>query len=415
MSWMTYLEAIESVLSSELDERLDLIILRPGARRALEESERDIALPRMGKAAFSIAQGAAMTGMHPVLDLRQEKNCTDLLLEAVCDLRLGAPALTVLVSAEEAELLMEIPGFLALYPKTVLEAAGFTRAALRSSRASMLIVDQMLFEEEEEIPDEPDFMLLPPEAMIRQEEMNAETAEEAESEESESVEEIEAEEYAPADDVGEDEAEEATAADNAVEDEAEETPAADAGETEAAEGAADHNAVEAEAEESAAEAGEEPLAEEEEAAEESEEEPEQAKEACAEEQKPEPSAEAGRPVTGKGFCASRMLPCNMARLRALADELDMPCERLADLCMEHVSRQSAEFEWQMDAEAVEGECAFLPPVGKAASVWIGCDCLTVSYDPEQTAHTEAAALLRAVRRMLEKPTLLIYDKEGGNV
>ena len=64
-----------------------------------------------------------------------------------------------------------------------------------------------------------------------------------------------------------------------------------------------------------------------------------------------------------------------------------------------------------EAMALSGEAAFLPPEEENAAVWLGSDMLTISYDPAYMAHEEAAKLLRAVKRVLEMPLLLIYDKE----
>ena len=117
-----YLEAIEYVLDTELDARSDLICLRPGARRTFGEAERDMPLPRMGAKAFSVALGAALQGMHPVLDLMQESGAAGLLKEALEDLPAdGLPAMTILACAQDG--LNDLPGVYVLEPETPRQAA----------------------------------------------------------------------------------------------------------------------------------------------------------------------------------------------------------------------------------------------------------------------------------------------------
>lgn len=355
MSTKTYLEALEFVLDSELEARLDVIVFRSGARRALEEAERDVPLPRMGSAAFSVALGAAMTGMHPVLDLRQESDAAALLKEALCALPAGvSPAMTVVVCAGDSNEYMDLPGVYALAPKTPRQAAGFARAALRSDRLNLLIADQTLFAEEDDVPEDGDFILLPldgseePEA--EESEFKADEATEAEISEEAAYEEAEREEvliFLP-------EAAEEAAAPAAVE----ESLVPDAGD---------------------------PV--------------------------PEEEAESAQPERQMCLCAARAVPCDLKGLLALCNALEAPAETIIGRCMAHAARGLAPFEWQYEPEAAEGECAFLPPEEKAASLWLGRDMLTAAYDAARLSHGEAAAILRAVKRVLEKPQLLIYDKE----
>lgn len=337
MSMKTFLEAFESVLADEVAGRCELIVFRPGARHALEESERDIALPRVGKMSLSIALGAAMTGMHPVLDLRSDTGSTEWLMDSLCGLPAGAAsALTVVTDAEDADVLEDIPGVFMMNPQSPRQAVGFTRAALRSDRLTVLILDRALYEEEDDVPEESDFMMLPLEEEIQ----------------------------IPEDD-------------------------------EAPEAEAEVNTDETDA------LPEEPV------------EPDdlQVGDVSEGECKPE-SRETRSDVHQTCFCATRMTSCDLTRLYILADELDMPRAELIGRCMEHVQKQIALFDWQYEADARRGECAFLPPAGEKASLWLGSDALTVSYDAENASHADAAALLRTVRRVLEKPTLLIYDKES---
>jgi len=143
MSMKTYVEAIEYVLDSELDARSDLICLRPGARRALEEADRDLPLPRMGMHSVWVALGAALQGMHPVLDLRQENGAAEFLREALMELPGDAePAMTVILCAGEGA--ESLPGAYVFAPKTPRQAAGFMRSALKMNRLTLLLADQTL-------------------------------------------------------------------------------------------------------------------------------------------------------------------------------------------------------------------------------------------------------------------------------
>jgi hypothetical protein len=95
----------------------------------------------------------------------------------------------------------------------------------------------------------------------------------------------------------------------------------------------------------------------------------------------------------------------------MAGLLGMPEEKLACRCIEHAVKNAAAFDWMFEPDAEEGECAFPAPAGEKAMLWLGYDRLSISYDAEKLSHAQAGALLRAVRRVVEKPELLIYDKE----
>lgn len=354
----TYLEAIEYVLDAELDARGDLICFRPGARRAFEEAERDVPLPRMGAKSFSVALGAALQGMHPVLDLMQESDAAELLKEALEALPADKlPAMTVLACAQDG--LNDLPGVYVFEPRTPRQAAGFMRSALKMNRMTLMLADQALFAEEDEIPEDRAFTLLP---LTDEEESAADEAEEAPAmnEEAEYEEaEAEAPIVVPADE-------------EAAYDEAEANePAVLISDEEAA-------CDEAEAEDPAVIVSEE-------------------------EKKP-----VKREYT---FLAGRQTACDLTALRALCDLLEMDEEMLVERCTGHVLPVCDGFELHVEIDAASGEAAFIPPEEKSASLWLGSDMLTVSYDPSQTPHAEAAKLLRAFRRVLEKPQLLIYDRE----
>ncbi len=377
MSKMTYLEAIEYVLGSEMEARDELIVFRPGARPALVEDERDIALPRLGTSSFSIAMGAALYGMHPVLDLRQEINAAAFLADALCALPAGTlPEMTVLLNADEKENLTDVQGVRVLAPVTPRQAAGFTRAALRSGRITVLAADQALYGMEDEVPGESDFMMLPLEEETGADEAQAAgTPEEAEmaADDAAGVLEDASDEWAGEQDELSDDP--AAAADDGAEDAAADEPAAE--EDDAADGPDDDGAEEADAAADDAEKSGEPC--------------EQSKVMVC-------------------LPAMRSMPCSLKRLQDMAEELDAEAGLLIGRCMEHAAKRYGGFAWEHDRDALSGECAYLP-AEDGASVWLGCDMLTVCYDPARIPHGHAALLLRGVRRLLEKPSLLIYDKE----
>lgn len=360
----TYLEAIEYVLDTELDARGDLICFRPGARRALEDAERDVPLPRMGAKSFSVALGAALQGMHSVLDLMQESGAADLLKEAFSELPAGAmPAMTILACAQDD--LCKLPGVYVLRPETPRQAAGFMRAALRMDRMTLLLADQALFAEEDEIPEDRSFTLLP---------LTGEEEPEAEKENA----------------VTEAPEEAAVLTEEEACDEAEAPAAVIPGEEASGEEEACGEAAE---EESAAAISEEELA-------------------CGEAEEEKPTAEEALPVKKKyGFLASRQTVCDLSALRSLCALLEMDQEMLIERCAGHVLPVCGGFELHTETDAPEGEAALIPPEEESASLWLGSDMLTVAYDPAQLTHADAAKLLRAVKRVLEKPQLLIYDKE----
>ena len=337
MSIMNFLEAVEWVLISEMERREDLMILRPGARRALDESEREIALPRLGETSFSIALGAALTGMHPVLDLRQEEDPVSLLIDALAEMPCGASAsLTVIVDQAEADGLLEFSDLRIFHPKNPRQAAGLLRSALRAEGLSLFIANIELSDLTDDVPDDPEFILLP-------------------------LDDEDAEEILP------------ESCEEELSEEAQEEPA-------------------------------EPEFSDEEII------PIESEEACL---PPEPccapAAESLEPAPSALFFSMRQIPCDLARLNALTEELDAPKGLLEARCMERLKAEDVC--WQQDASALPGECAFLPPDEKAACLWLGCDTLSITYDSARLSHADAAVLLRAARRLLENPALLIYDKE----
>ncbi len=373
MSMKTYVEAIEYVLDSELDARSDLICLRPGARRALEEADRDLPLPRMGRNSVWVALGAALQGMHPVLDLRQENGAAEFLREALMELPGDAgPAMTVILCAGEGA--ESLPGAYVFAPKTPRQAAGFMRSALKMNRLTLLLADQTLFAEEDDIPEDRGFTLLP----LDGEEggFNEDAPEEEETGAKEACVQItdEADAY--------DEAEEETVCGKGICEEA--------------------AYLEAEAEDVRVYVlGEEA----------------EGKAPCVQSADEEAvSGGAGdgeKPAERKNraFCAARQTKCDLTALRSLCALLEMDEERLIERCAGHVLPVYGGFELHTETDAPAGEAAFIPPEEENASLWLGGDMLTVSYDPVQMAHGEAAALLREVKRVVEKPQLLIYDKE----
>lgn len=353
MSKKTYVEAIEYVLDSELDARGDLICLRPGARRALEEADRDMPLPRMGRHSFSVALGAALQGMHPVLDLRQEHGAAELLREALMELPADVqPVMTVILCAGEGA--ETLPGVYVFAPKTPRQAAGFMRSALKMNRLTLLLADQTLFAEEDDIPEDRGFTLLP----LDGEEggLNGDEPEEVEAPEEEAAEAPEkAQEPALAEKEEADLISEEEAYDEA---EAEDVPV------------------------------------------------------LLKKEAPEFHQE---PQTRHAVHAFRQTRCDLKEIRALCALLDMQEQDLIDRCAAHVRDGYDSFELHCETDAPAGEAAFLPPApASVASVWLGSDMLTISYDALRLLHCDAAELLRAMKRVIEKPQLLVYDKELEN-
>ena len=359
MSRKTFLEALEGVLRREMELREEMMILRPGVRQALEADERDIALPDLGDAAFSAAVGIAMCGMRPVLDLRHTPDAAAVLLDSVSALTPGfAPDMTILTGAEDAELLMELSGLRVFYPQTPRQAAGFIRAALRGDRICLLIADEELAGMEDDVPDDDDFMLMPLSAADPMSEEDGETGEDTD----------------PAEDSGV--ADEDTALAEFPEETDEDSVLA--GPCGGSDG-------------EAASAGSD-----------------------ADVDSEEFSGETDKAIVPAAAIsvrpAMRSVPWNAGRLRSLAEELDLDEERLAARCMERVAGRGS-VEWTYEADSLSGECAFLPVQDGQAHLWIGCDRLCLTWNAEALAGREAAGILRAAMRMLEKPTLLIYDKE----
>lgn len=371
MSIKTYVEALEFVLDTELDARQELICFRPGARRAFGETDRDVPLPRIGRKAFSVALGAALQGAHPVLDLRQESAAAQLLADGIMEMPVGmAPVMTIIACAEDRERMLELPGVYVFEPKTPRQAAGFLRSALKMPKMTIVLADQALFAEEDDIPEERSFALLPLDPAEDAADIDEETAyEEAEAEGAQVI--------IPDEEAAYDEAEA----------EKVEVIVMEAAETDGAEAAGGaEETAEAEAEE---ETG------------------------CVEADEAEPSACGEEAPVKKeyAFPAMRQTVCDLSSVRSLCALLEMDEEMLIERCAGHVLPVFGGFELHCETNAPAGEAAFIPPEEESASLWLGGDRLTIAYDPDQMAHADAARLLREVKRVLETPQLLIYDRE----
>ncbi len=351
MSIKSYLQTVESVLENERKRRRKLIVFRPGARRGYGEIEREIELPNMGAAAFSVALGAVMTGMHAVLDLREDIECAEWLKEALFRLPENAcPAITVLIGAQEAAMLGAVRDVQRLCPKTPRQAAGFLRAALHCEGMTMVVLDEEYSDIMDDVPDEDSFVLLP--------------AEEADQEDWEDIVEAPQEDAEP-----------------------------DAQQMYFEEDAADMS-------ESAEQEAVCPQDTE------TKEETEQ-----GENQFMQQSENIRPRQTGMSMCASRMVSYDPAKLDALCAELNAPMNALVEKCVLRVYERFPDFECRFEEDALDGECAFLPPEQENAAVWIGRDALSIVYDAEKVSHDAAARRLRDIRRLLNKPALLIYDGE----
>lgn len=373
MSFKTFQEAIESVLYREAALRDELIVLRPGARHALDDSERDVALPRLGPSAFSIALGAALAGMRPVLDLRNEPFTTSMLFDEISSRPISLhQGMTVILPAEDAGLLKSLPIMQILSPANPRQAAGFTRAALRSEKFTLLLCNPELADEEDEIPDDDDFMLLPADA--------AGTDEAGQPEEPQIAGPAEDGYFSPAD---------STLSKEELEDDMHVGKLLPyQPEPEACCNPSAPDSVQP-AEEDC------PAA------------PAFPQDAPGESVPDFPAANAAAPSS----LAMRSLTIDPTALDTLCAQLEAPRGLLVRYCMDVLYPDSAYFTWEYDEDALPGETAFLPPESEPAFLWLGRDRLTLCYDANQLAPQAAVRLLRAAARLIQNPLLLIYDKE----
>lgn len=380
MSIMNFLEAINFVLESEMERQEHLMILRPGARRALDESDREIALPHLGDASFSIALGAAMSGLHPVLDLRHEEDQLALLIDALAELPSGlVPDLTIIVDAADADGLIEHPDLRLFHPENPRQAAGLMRSALRNGGMTLFVADLALSDLTDDVPDDPDFMLLP---------------------------------LDDADDVQ-------------TNDNRPETGQPDADEPvvpgpEAAAQAAQPSGLCSDEPEAESTPPFWPCADEEEFMpslwphddEEvptsflPDEEPMDSHIFPETEPDPQPASANALPCW-----AMRQVPVCLDRLNRLNDELEAPDGLIVRRLLDRLDWRQRAYCWQHEPGALPGECAFLPPERAPVCLWLGNDMLSITYDAVRFPHEEATSLLREARRLLENPALLIYDKE----
>lgn len=416
MSMQTYTEAVENVLRAEMIDRPDMLLLRVGGYPALAESEQEICLSRdLNAAPISIALGAAMAGAYPVLDLRMAGSTTPVTLPEAC------PPMTILMNRQDADQEASLTGLRRFAPKNIRQAAGFLRAALRAGAACLMLMDDSLAEQPEEVPDDPDFMLVPPDSAA--DELAPIPPESAaqditpSSEAFESIPEntdpsVEILESVPEDDE--------SSVDVRIPDGENAGPSVET----LAPIFKDDSSVEAQipARESAKAMEEAPVSAPEEddtAAGFSESSPEDTfspKESPTEQ--PDTSAAAlvdvptpaGEPPVFPPM-AQRSISFDDEMLRSLCARLEAPRALILERCLNRLRERHGGFEWFMDELAESGETAFLPPEQQPALLWLGADRLTVCYDPRRLGHAEAAALLRDVRRYVEQPILLIYDKE----
>lgn len=371
MSIKTYTEAIESTIQSEMNLHTDLIAFRPGARRALDEDERSIPMPRMNRAAFSAALGAALTGMHALLDLRQDDEAACLLPDCICSLPAGCrPAITILSDALHSDALSSLPGVRLFAPKNPRQAAGFMRAALRMGSLTLLLADSALAGEEADVPEDDGFMLLP-------------LDEPCEDSLADDDDEIDGFLRLPPDEP--DPEYKAAGASNdqdsslSAEEETGEQP-------DSPEEIADNEANKTEKPESIL--------------------PGSVKTEITRSDEPMPEEAA----VCRCMPALRSVPCSTEALDSLTRDLGAPPELLLTRCMETLSDRF-DFEWTRDTGALPGECAYLPSERAAAKLWLGADMLCLYCDAARMPGDTAAGLLRSAKRIIEKPALLIYDKE----
>lgn len=127
-------------------------------------------------------------------------------------------------------------------------------------------------------------------------------------------------------------------------------------------------------------------------------------EASAGEAAMESSEAPARPVM-PAFRTRRYDPAELERTARL---LNVPREMLMRLCCRR-AENLAEIVIEADAEA--GETACLPPLEKAACLWVGADMLSICWDPARLDGDAARALLKDAAANLTLPARLILDKE----
>lgn len=127
-------------------------------------------------------------------------------------------------------------------------------------------------------------------------------------------------------------------------------------------------------------------------------------EASAGEAAMESSEAPARPVM-PAFRTRRYDPDELERTARL---LNVPRETLMRLCC-RCAENLAEIVIEADAEA--GETACLPPLEKAACLWVGADMLSICWDPARLDGDAARALLKDAAANLTLPARLILDKE----
>ena len=127
-------------------------------------------------------------------------------------------------------------------------------------------------------------------------------------------------------------------------------------------------------------------------------------EASAGEAAMESSEAPARPV----MPAFRTRRYDLAELERTARLLNVPREMLMRLCCRR-AENLAEIVIEADAEA--GETACLPPLEKAACLWVGADRLAICWDPARLDGDAARTLLKDAAANLTLPARLILDKE----
>lgn len=117
------------------------------------------------------------------------------------------------------------------------------------------------------------------------------------------------------------------------------------------------------------------------------------------------SSEAPARLVMPAFRTRRYDPAELERTARL---LNVPREMLMRLCC-RCAENLAEIVIEADAEA--GETACLPPLEKAACLWVGADMLSICWDPARLDGDAARALLKDAAANLTLPARLILDKE----
>ena len=381
--------AIQSVLD-EAAARMDALIVlhvEPAADAEPVSLSRRIALPLTEDASLAFAMGCAQAGLKPVLDLTAVRDAGERLKAAFETLPRASRA--PLVIRMRARTCPALPGVHVITPSNARECAGAMRFALQAELICLIVENPLSAYEACDVPDDPNDLFAgkpqPDEALIPEAPAPVEPLAEA-----------------AAEDAGEDIAE--SVAPDVEEDAAEDAPEAPAEEEAPAEAPPEEEPA---AEDQAADEEEDHMVKEDIALPEAETAPVEAAESTLDE-----APESAPDEAGFAPCAPLAFRCRAydpAELIRTAEKLGVSRARLAEMCCRKAGETA---EVVVEADALPGEAACLPPARAAACLWVGCDRLALCWDPRRLPAEDARALMREAAGRLELPVRLILDREG---